>query len=638
VQVARYLPAAVIVPLFVAIAYANGGYGLSSRTLLAVGLWGSIMIGVGFGLIPREAIGGRAVIVGGLLAGFAAWTFASTFWTANAENAFNEFNRVSLYLAVLVLAVAAALRGYSDRTVDGLCVGIVATIGISLSSRLFPDLFSTRQLEVLLPSAATRLSFPVGYWNGLGILASLAFPLCFRTALVARRAWIRALGVGVTPLLSAVIYLTSSRGAVATALVATAVFLLATDRRWTALGVVLATGVGSTLAVAALVERRTLVNGPFHTGVAESQGRVALVLIVAACVLTAALLVAGETLLRGRFRAPRPAAWALAGVVVAAAAIAIAFAHPIARFEEFKQPPVAGRLGPANFANAHLLSGNGSGRWQFWGAALDEFRSAPLQGRGAGSYESWWAQHASFTYFLRNAHSLYLEVLGELGLVGFALIVGAFGAGIAIAVQHLRTRRGDDRVTLAAVTAVFAAFLAGAAIDWIWQLTVVGIVGLVALGLIVGRATAEDRPTPELGAPRSWIALGAIVLVATWALICAQAIPWLAAAKVSDSQADVRRGDTRAALQDALDAKSLQPWAASPYTQLALIAEQRGDLAAAQRWIAAAARRASTDWRIWFIAARIEREAGRDEAAARSYATARSLNPRSPLFNERARG
>jgi hypothetical protein len=644
-RIAPFVPAALIAPLLVGIAYANGGYGLSSRTILAVGLWGSIMVGVGFGLIPLEAIGRRTALVGALFAGFGAWTFASTFWAANAENAFNEFNRVSLYLAVLVVAVAGAARRGTDRWADGLCLGIVATIAVSLSSRLFPELFSTRQLEVLLPSAASRLSFPVGYWNGLGIFASLGFPLCFRTALVARRLSVRAAAVGVTPVLSAVIYLTSSRGAVATAIVATAVFLLATDRRWTALGVVLATGIGSTLAVAVLVPRRTLVNGPLHTGVAESQGRVALVLILAACLVTAVLLLGGEWLLRSRFRAPSAAGWAVAGTIVAAAAIAIVVSHPLARFDEFREPPVAGRLGAANFVTAHLLSGNGSGRWQFWGAALDEFRSAPLQGRGAGSYEAWWAQHASFTYFLRNAHSLYLEVLGELGIVGLLLIAGAFAGGIAVAVRRLRALHGDGRVTLAAVTAVFVGFLAGAAIDWIWQLTVVAVVGIVALGLILGGSGSSPRERTlqnsvrERGAaPRSWIALGAAVLGVTWALICAQAIPWLASTKISDSQADVRRGDTRAALEDALDAKSLQPWASSPYVQLALVAEQQDDLRAAQRWIEAAARRASTDWRIWFVAARIQREAGRDGAAARSYAKARSLNPRSPLFSQGARG
>ena len=44
---------------------------------------------------------------------------------------------------------------------------------------------------------------------------------------------------------------------------------------------------------------------------------------------------------------------------------------------------------------------------------MDQWKEYPLGGEGAGSYEHWWSQHASFTYFLKDAHSLYLEVLGE---------------------------------------------------------------------------------------------------------------------------------------------------------------------------------------------------------------------------------
>src|SRR5206468_9871432 len=56
---------------------------------------------------------------------------------------------------------------------------------------------------------------------------------------------------------------------------------------------------------------------------------------------------------------------------------------------------------PAGDAGAeHLFSGGGSGRWQFWGAALHEFENAPLHGRGAGSYGAWWLQHGSFRYFV----------------------------------------------------------------------------------------------------------------------------------------------------------------------------------------------------------------------------------------------
>jgi O-antigen ligase len=323
-------------------------------------------------------------------------------------------------------------------------------------------------------------------------------------------------------------------------------------------------------------------------------------------------------------------------VLIAVSLAGIVLAHPAARFRAFERVPSTSVSATAS----HFLSGNGSGRWQFWTAAVDEFRSAPLHGTGAGSYGFWWAQHASFTYELRNAHSLYLEVLGELGVIGLLLISGALLGGLAVAARRLRTLQGESRVTLAALTAVLVAFLLGAGIDWIWQLTVVGVVGIAALGLITGPSTLpQKRPleTRTRGPRRPQIAAGIAVLAVAFAIVCAQAIPWLAAGKVSDSQAAVRRGDLTAALGDALGAQGIEPWAGSPYLQTALVAEQQGDLALARKAISSAIRRDSSDWKVWFVASRIQRESGFLREAKRSYETAHSLNPRSPFLTQPSR-
>jgi tetratricopeptide (TPR) repeat protein len=240
---------------------------------------------------------------------------------------------------------------------------------------------------------------------------------------------------------------------------------------------------------------------------------------------------------------------------------------------------------------------------------------------------------------VRNAHSLYLETLGELGFVGFALLGLAFLAGLDAAVRRIGWAEGDERTTVAALAATFVAFALGAAIDWVWQLSVVGIVGIACLGLLVGPATAtrswaaetvslpKQRQLPSVG-----FAAGAAVVLAAWLFIAAQAIPWLADVKIADSQAAVRRGDGDAALKAALDAKSLQPWASSPYLQLALVEEQFGDFPQARRWLRKAIQKNDRDWRLWLISARVETESGRIRAARRSLARAAELNPRSARF------
>ena len=106
----------------------------------------------------------------------------------------------------------------------------------------------------------------------------------------------------------------------------------------------------------------------------------------------------------------------------------------------------------------HLLSGQGSGRWQFWTAAVDEWRHHPLRGLGAGSFEQWWSEHASFTYFVRDAHSLYVETLGELGLVGFVLVIALVLLALVEGARRALGAEGDVRVTAAALTAAFAGY------------------------------------------------------------------------------------------------------------------------------------------------------------------------------------
>jgi hypothetical protein len=378
---------------------------------------------------------------------------------------------------------------------------------------------------------------------------------------------------------------------------------------------------------------RVVVDGPLGTASADHAGRVVALLLLVVIVLTGLLLAAAERVAQNVTEPSRGLGIAL---VVAAAVVvlaAVAFSDPIRRFDEFRQIPTANQTAP-NFATSHLTSGSGSGRWQFWAAAVHEWESAPIIGRGAGSYRFWWAQHASFTYTLQNAHSLYLEVLGELGLVGVLLLLGAVAAALSAGVKSIRSALGEHRRRLAAVLAVLTAFLVCAGIDWLWQVTAVGAVGVIALALV---ASSGERfePAPRAERP-GWVrlALGAGVLLGAWVAICAAAVPWLTTSRIAASQAAVRHGDLAGALSDAQDARAIQPWAASTYVQLALVAEVQRDLSAAVGWIHGATQRDPKNWATWYVASRIEREAGNRAAAAADYGRARSLNIRSPLFTQ----
>jgi len=110
------------------------------------------------------------------------------------------------------------------------------------------------------------------------------------------------------------------------------------------------------------------------------------------------------------------------------------------------------------------------------------------------------------------------------------------------------------------------------------------------------------------------------------------AIPLLAGARITSSQDAAARGDAATAIKDALDARSIQPWAATPYLQVALVAEQAGRYSAALAWIGRAIARAPDNWQLWLVQARIDLEFGDVAGARQSLDRARALNPRSPLF------
>jgi hypothetical protein len=325
--------------------------------------------------------------------------------------------------------------------------------------------------------------------------------------------------------------------------------------------------------------------------------------------------------------------WAVLAVSVVIVLVGLVLAHPVRRFEDFKKPPTA--FDQSSGIENHLTSGGGNGRWQLWQAAWKEFESKPLHGRGAGSYQSWWAQHGTISGFVQDAHSLYLETLGELGVVGFALLALTFVTGLVVAGRRLLRVASDQRLTLAAALASFVGFAAAAAVDWMWELTIVSMVAFVCLGLMVGPGTAP-APPPRAVRPgerplRSRLAIGLAVILGGWLVICAVAIPLLAGVKIRDSQRAVAAGNLPAAFTSAQDARNIQPWSSAPYTQLALIAEEDGDYDSARVWVQRAIERDRADWELWFLAARFDTSRGAVRQATRDLARARALNPRSPL-------
>ena len=187
----------------------------------------------------------------------------------------------------------------------------------------------------------------------------------------------------------------------------------------------------------------------------------------------------------------------------------------------------------------------------------------------------------------------------------------------------------ESRARLAGVAAACVAFSVSAAFDWVWQVPVLP----VAFLLLAGSALAPSRAAPFAGARRLRGPAARVgMVVAAVASLSPIAIAMATTTAVRQSQAAAAAGNTGLALADARAAARLEPGAASPQIQSALVLELRGDLTGA----IAAARRAtaneSTNWQPWLILSRLQAEAGHPGGAVSAFRRARSLNPRSPVF------
>src|SRR5581483_781042 len=117
-------------------------------------------------------------------------------------------------------------------------------------------------------------------------------------------------------------------------------------------------------------------------------------------------------------------------------------------------------------------------RSAYWHVAIREARANAAVGSGAGTFADWWLRERQVPTSTREAHSLYLETLGELGALGLALVLAVATAPIAAAV------RSREPVVAAAVVA----YAVGAAVDFHWELA-----GVTAPAVLVA-ATAFARP------------------------------------------------------------------------------------------------------------------------------------------------
>ena len=613
------LPGALVLLL----AFQAGGFYPSSWVPVAAVAVVALALRVSIVGRPFAGISGWSAVTIGALALLGAWMLLSAQWSGAPGRALLEFGRLLAYLAVLVLCASLAPREHRLAwAVRGVALAIAAVCLAALVTRLRPDLLAADDY------IAARLDYPITYWNGLGMLAGAGGLLGLHLSASDREPWpVRVLAAALPPLAAVTVYFTLSRGGIAATAVGLVAYLLLGFSRATP-GALLAILPPTAVALTRAYDADVLVSPEYASAAGMAQGSdvaLALAIAIGVAVWLRALTLLVDRVLGGvpgpgRLSIPVRAALA-AAVVVVAAGVAVAQGVPGWAERQVDTFLSAGSVPSGADQRDRLLVFNNNGRVEHWEVALDAWRAEPLHGAGAGTFQNLWNQGRSGDFQVLDAHSLYFEVLGELGAVGLGLLLIALVTIVAGLAWRLR---GPERPTYAAVLAATLVWAVHAGVDWDWELAAVtiwvfGLAGF-ALARRPGGRERPARPFPRL--LRLVVALGCLVLALSPLAL------WRSQQRLEDAANAFRAGDWPATVDASLDSLEAVRARAEPWELLAYANVKLGQPRLAIGAAEAAVARDPDSWEYRYALALVRGAAGQDPRPAAREAL--RLNPTQP--------
>lgn len=598
------------------VAFAGGGFGQTASAvaicltaLLSVVVGAMVAGGLGRMLPRRDAALGIV-----LLLAFALWALVATAWSVRPDRSVAWAALVAGYALTVLVAGAAARITPSARTiaVGALLGGSVLLCGFALATRLSPDTAVTiGGLE-----NAIRLRGPLDYWNALGLVAAIGALAAGRQAVDADRpvGWRVVSGALVPPLIGTLV-LSQSRGAILALVVG--IVVVAWSSGAARLRLPLMIGGAAVAAIPLAISATGRVAGD---AVVPTDGRAAVLGGLVAAVLLGGLLALAIRAAEDRvpWDPRRTVAVLRAGGVVLLVALVVGGAVYTAeqgspgRALTSLRDSVASvdEVAPVSGAD-RFLSVSSSNRTGWWAEAVGAWADRPLQGWGPSAFGTIRKRYRQDTTEVTQPHSLPLQVLAETGVVGFALLGGAFWVLFRVGVRRLRRMRAEEidprQLALqATLLGAAAAWLVQASIDWHFDLP--GVTMPVLAGLAVAAAAPAPRRSPvatdgtiapatideldrqldreELPAASGALVLG-LTLATALALVVLAVSPVIGDRLARDAQARLAGGadarGLREATSDVALAASLDPFGLKPLEVGRRIAERRSNLLEARR-------------------------------------------------------
>ena len=285
--------------------------------------------------------------------------------------------------------------------------------------------------------------------------------------------------------------------------------------------------------------------------------------------------------------------------------------------------------GPSATSTSRFTTGGGN-RYDYWRVALDQFADEPLRGVGAGNYDRTYFLERRTTEDIRQPHSIELQTLGELGIVGGALLavfLGAIAVGFARRAREAHERAPRSGLAVAA-GGMFLVWLVHTSVDWLHLIPGVTGIALCAAAVLVGpvgtpargshRSVAKDRHRSWCAA---WLVLAGAILVGRAAL----------ADRYLNEGRDVLVSDPAAALVQGEGLST--PQRRAPSGLLPRVGRRGRGSATIRRARAAlveATRREPHDFVTWALLGDLATRREEYRQALADYRRALALNPRAP--------
>lgn len=609
---------AVAVAALVAVAApaaANGAYFPTS--------WG--WMGLGFGwvallalLLRRQvSLGPLEYATVGTLVALGCWTALSALWSSSVTQTMLETERTTVYVLGAAAVVFLVTRARVPALLGGVTAGLALVCAYALATRLFPE-----RLGNVDDLALNRLARPVGYWNALGLVAVMGVLLGSAFAARARTSAGRAAAAAAPVLFLPTLYFTFGRGAWVALAVGLVGMVAVDDRRLQLVTTLLVLAPAPAVVVLIASRSHALTsNTPIVSDASRDGHRLALIILLAAAVSAGAVTLLGQV--ARRVHVPRVAQLGYVAaltlvVVVAVGATVVRYGAPwtIAgnAYDQFTGVGGTGTSGKGADLNKRLFSLSGNGRVDFWKVAWRDARHHPWLGSGAGTYEEYWLAHRPITGKVRDAHSLYLETLAELGpfglLVLFVLLVLPLAA--AVRVRH--------RPYVAAAFGAYVAYLVHAAADWDWELPAVTMTALICAAALLVSARHQEGLS-YLTARVRVVAAAVVAVVVAFALVGLIGNSALSASANATAKENWHTADAQAR-----KATNWAPWSSEGWRLLGESELEQAKFAAARLNFQKAIAKSPKDWNLWLDLAL----ASGGTAKRRAALEALRLNPRSP--------